>query len=75
MQPLSKAQILKRSSIFSSLNDEELDNLANLVTERNFMSNEFIFWEGDTPDWFYVVAEGKVKALKHSSSGKGEANF
>ncbi|MFC2021016.1 Crp/Fnr family transcriptional regulator [Chloroflexota bacterium] len=70
MQPPSKAQILKRSPVFSSLNAEELDNLADLTTERNFMSSDFIFWEGDAPDWFFIVAEGKVKALKHSSSGK-----
>ena len=70
MRQSSKAQILKISPIFSSLNDNELSELANLATERNFMSNEFIFWDGDTPDWFYVVAEGKVKVLKHSSSGR-----
>ncbi|MFC2057176.1 Crp/Fnr family transcriptional regulator [Chloroflexota bacterium] len=70
MQPDSKAQILKRSPIFSSLNDEELGELADLSIERSFMPNEFIFWDGDTPDWLYVVVEGKVKVLKHSSSGK-----
>ena len=70
MQSISKAQILRRSPIFSSLNDDELGELANLAAERNFMSNEFIFWDGDTPDWLYIVAEGKVKVLKHSASGK-----
>jgi len=70
MQHKSKVQILNYSSIFSSLNDEELAKLADLTVERNFMPNEFIFWEGDSPEWLYIVAEGKVKALKHSSSGK-----
>ena len=70
MQPNSKAQILKRSPIFASLNDDELSELVSLATERNFMSNEFVFWEGDSPEWFYIIAEGQVKVLKHSSSGK-----
>ncbi len=70
MQLDSKAQILKRSPIFSSLNDYELGELADISIERSFMSNEFIFWDGDAPDWFYVVAEGRVKVLKHSSLGK-----
>ncbi len=70
MQNNGKAQILRRSSIFSSLNDNELSELANLAREHSFMSNEFIFWDGDTPEWFYIVAEGKVKVLKHSSSGR-----
>jgi CRP-like cAMP-binding protein len=65
-----KTQILRKSSIFSSLNDDELTELAGLAIERSFMSNEFIFWDGDTPEWLYIVAEGKVKILKHSSLGK-----
>jgi len=70
LQSSGKAQILKHSSVFSSLNDDELRELATLAHERNFMSNEFIFWDGDTPEWFYIVAEGQVKVLKHSSQGR-----
>ncbi len=65
-----KTQILRRSFIFSNLNDDELSELANLAIERSFVPNEFIFWDGDTPEWFNIVAEGKVKVLKHSSLGK-----
>lgn len=70
MQNASKAQVIKNSFIFSRLRDEELAELAKLATERCFKAGEFIFWEGDNPDWFFIVAEGQVKALKHSSSGK-----
>ena len=70
MQFSGKAEILRRSFIFSSLNNDELGELADLSIERSFMSNEFIFWDGDAPEWFYTVAEGKVKVLKHSSLGK-----
>jgi CRP-like cAMP-binding protein len=65
-----KVQIIRNSSIFSSLSDDELTELAALSIEHGFMPNEFIFWDGDAPEWFYIVAEGKVKVLKHSSSGK-----
>lgn len=70
MQRSGKAQILGRSFIFSSLNDDELGELANLAIERSFLPNEFIFWDGDAPEWFYIVAEGKVKVLKYSSAGR-----
>ena len=70
MKQSGKPQILRSSSIFSSLNDDELGELADLSIERSFMPNEFIFWDGDAPEWFYIVAEGKVKVLKHSSLGK-----
>jgi len=65
-----RVEILKRSLIFSSLSDDELDELAEMAVERSFSPGEFVFWDGDAPDWFYMVAEGKVKVLKHSSLGK-----
>ena len=70
MKHSDKAEILRRSPIFSSLNDDELGELTDLAIERSFMPNEFVFWDEDPPEWFYVVAEGQVKVLKHSSSGK-----
>jgi len=65
-----KAGILKQSFIFSSLKDDELAELAKLAIERSFVPDEFIFWDGDAPEWFYIVAEGRVKVVKHSSLGK-----
>jgi len=65
-----KVQTIKSSSIFSSLSDDELSELAGLAVDRSLTSDEFVFWDGDAPEWFYIVAEGKVKVLKHSSSGK-----
>jgi len=70
LQFSGKAEILRCSFIFSSLNDDELGELANLAIERSFVPDEFIFWDGDAPEWFYIVAEGKVKVLKHSSLGR-----
>ncbi|MFC1892586.1 Crp/Fnr family transcriptional regulator [Chloroflexota bacterium] len=70
MQHSDKVRTIKNSSIFSSLNDNELSELAGLAVERSLASDEFVFWDGDAPEWFYIVAEGKVKVLKHSSSGK-----
>ncbi|GAI20922.1 unnamed protein product, partial [marine sediment metagenome] len=52
------------------MNEDELTELAGLAIERSFAPGEFVFWDGDNPDWFYMVAEGKVKVLKHSSLGK-----
>ncbi len=65
-----KVNILQESLIFSGLNDRELAELAGMATERSFMPGEFVFWEDDAPNWFYVVMEGKVKILKHSPLGK-----
>ncbi len=65
-----KVNILQESLIFSGLKDRELAELASMATERSFMPGEFVFWEEDAPNWFYIVQEGKVKILKHSPLGK-----
>lgn len=70
MPETSKAQTLKRSPIFSGLSEDELGALSDLAAEYRYMPDEFIFWDGDAPERFYVVAEGSVKVVKHSSLGK-----
>jgi len=65
-----KAEILKGSLIFSGLNDAELAELGNLAVERKLNTGEFVFLEGDQPVWLYIIAEGKIRVLKHSSLGK-----
>ena len=67
---MDKAEILKKTFVFSGLADDELDELAELTTERKVAPDEYIFWEGDAPEWFYIVAKGRIKVLKHSSLGK-----
>ena len=66
----ARAEIFKQSLIFSGLNENELSEVTKLAMERSLDSDEFIFWEGDSPDWFYILAEGRIKVVKHSSLGK-----
>jgi CRP/FNR family transcriptional regulator len=67
---LDRAQILKNSLIFSSLEEAELTELARLCVEKKVPAGESAFWEGDAPEWFYLLAQGKIKVVKHSSTGK-----
>jgi len=70
IDPGNRAAILKRSLIFSGLNDGDLNALSKLAVGRSFKAGEFVFWEGDAPAHFFVVTSGRVKVLKHSSLGK-----
>jgi len=63
-------QVLKETPIFSGLDDDQLASLAGIALERGFEADEFVFWEDGAPEWFYVIAEGRIKAIKHSTSGK-----
>jgi len=65
-----RAEALKGAFIFSALNEAEINELAGISHVRRFASEEFIFLEGDPPDYFYVLAVGKVRVVKHSASGK-----
>ena len=69
LQLRNKINALRQSSILSGLNDSEVAELAGLAIERSFVAGEFIVREGDSSNWFYIVAEGRVKILKYSSLG------
>ena len=66
----NKVSILKASSILCCLKDNELEELAGHAILRSYKSGSFIFWEGDSPYYFCIVAKGRVKIVKHSSAGK-----
>ena len=66
----SRGRILRRAFIFSALTDAEIDELAQISIVRHLATEEFVFLEGDDPDYLYVLAEGKVRVVKHSPSGK-----
>ena len=70
MDRIDTVRLLKDTSLFAALNDEELAILAALTAERRYANGEPIFWEGDSPDWLYIVGEGRVKVAKYTSSGK-----
>ena len=65
-----KVKVLKHSPIFAGLGDKELAELAGLAVERSLRPGESVFWEGDSPDWFYMVAGGRIKVSKMSSLGR-----
>jgi CRP/FNR family transcriptional regulator len=59
-----------QTPIFAALDNDKLQELSLIARERRSSANETIFWEGDPSDWFYVVAEGKVKVSKLTSNGR-----
>ncbi len=65
-----KIKILKGSSIFSSLDESELAELSEIVSEKQYSPGNHVFWEGDRPDYFYILAGGRIKVSKVSASGR-----
>lgn len=61
---------LKSISVFSTLNPSELKEIIPYVQPVSFKKKDIIFSEGDPSEWFYIVAEGKIKITKLSQEGK-----
>ncbi len=51
---------LRKSILADSLNDKELNQLAEISTSRTFYKNETIFDEKDEGNALYILVEGRV---------------
>jgi CRP/FNR family transcriptional regulator, cyclic AMP receptor protein len=67
---LKITEILKNIPIFSSLNENELSQLAEAAVRKTFFKNTVLMNEGDETDSLYVICSGKVKAIINDENGK-----
>jgi CRP/FNR family transcriptional regulator len=67
---MDRLQILKKSIFFSSVSEAAQKEISRLFMEEKYQRHDYIFFEGDGPEWFHIVKEGKVKLVKHSNTGK-----
>ena len=65
-----KKEFLKSLPMFSALSDTDLLKLSDMAKEFVYKNGEYVFYEGDTPDWFCIVKEGNIKAIKQAEDGK-----
>lgn len=63
-------ETLKRSEVFSELSEFEIKEIAPFFEKRSFKKDEYVFMEEDPSEWLYIVANGRVKIVKHSLAGK-----
>jgi DNA-binding SARP family transcriptional activator len=61
--PLSSTELLKQVPMFKGLNEEELREIVNISTERDFAADTMIFRHGDLGEHFYLVLSGAVDIL------------
>ena len=65
-----KIDFLRNIQLFSSLSDEELDQVCSKVIVEEFKKNETILHEEDTNDFMYIILLGKVKVVQTTEDGK-----
>ena len=61
---------LKKSLLFSGLDEEYLAEVAAISVKRTFAKGESLFHEGDTATGFFLLAAGSMKLCKVSPDGK-----
>ena len=66
----STETILRKTSLFESLTDDEMQALAARVMRKRFQKDEQLFAEGDPCTGLYLVAAGKIRIFKLSPSGR-----
>jgi CRP/FNR family transcriptional regulator, cyclic AMP receptor protein len=59
--PLKNPEMLKKFTLFSLLDENETETLANHLDELNFLAGKIIFKIGDPGGIMYVVESGKVE--------------
>ena len=67
---MENLQILKKSLLFSGLDDENLHEVAAIAAKRVFSRGESLFTEGEPAIGFYLLAAGCIKLCKFSQDGK-----
>lgn len=56
--------------IFSNLNEEEMQRVAEIITDKEYKKGESIYLAGNLEESLYIINQGKVKIYKVSETGK-----
>ena len=63
--------LLKRVAIFKDLDEDELNQVADVCKEEKFVSGEYIFREGEHGNRLYLIVDGEVR-ISRDVPGSGE---
>jgi len=63
-------EFVKRVPLFSQLNEEQLQTVAQMCTKRTYKAGTVLFSEKDPGSVFYIVYSGSVKIYTASSTGE-----
>lgn len=67
---MQSPKILRDIQLFNGLTDQQLVDLAKIISDQDFKKGENIFAEGDEGVGFYILVSGQVKIYKLSVDGK-----
>ena len=63
-------EFLEQVPLLNNLEEEELDQLAQVSVEKEFDKNQIIFYEEDRGTSLYIIVNGQVKISVLSNDGR-----
>jgi CRP/FNR family transcriptional regulator len=63
-------KVLRKTPLFASLTEQEMQALAARVNEQHFQRGELLFSEGDSCTGLFLVASGQIRIFKLSPAGR-----
>jgi CRP-like cAMP-binding protein len=63
-------ELLARVPVFSTLEHDDLERIAQLAVPRAFAPDQIVFREGDASDTCYVVRSGRARAVREHPDGR-----
>src|SRR4051794_5348852 len=67
---MENKDIIKKSLLFSGLDEENLIEVAEIAVRRPYAKGETLFSEGEKANGFYLLASGAIKLCKISPDGR-----
>jgi CRP-like cAMP-binding protein len=62
--------VLRKTPLFTSLTEDELQSLRRRVTTKQYDRGEILFSEGDACRGLFIVGSGRIRIFKLSASGR-----
>ncbi|MFN6947230.1 MAG: Crp/Fnr family transcriptional regulator [Cytophagaceae bacterium] len=63
-------ELLRNIQLFSSLTEEELQQVNSKIAVKRFKKNGVILYEEDTNEFMYIILHGTVKVIRLTEDGK-----
>ncbi len=63
-------ELLAQVPVFSTLEHEDLERIAELAVPREYEPGQIVFREGDASDTCYIVRSGRARAVREHPDGR-----
>jgi len=66
---MTNADRLRRVSIFEGLTENQVLRIEELAIKEEFCKGNYLFRQGESAEWLYILLKGRVKLVRHAPTG------